>query len=231
MAIYRAFATIDSYVRGVPGSAKDSNFGASTYLRLGAQVPGGSKVSLDRPIGNFDVSVLAGRTISSAKLVRRITTSSSGGANAKLSRCTRPAGWVEDECTWNDYADALPWTDGGGDVDDVGPPAAVTFAMSSSGGDHEIAGLEAFVTDALDNRSGIVSMILRLVDEDPDSSTYELFSSKDNGANVWRLVIDYVEPLIADRRDRGRTPGRRPRRPAAALRPHAGRRPSKPSLP
>lgn len=188
------------------------NYGGNSAIQLGKQFIGESKSRLDRAIGNFNVDELAGAIINSAKLVREIVTVTNGGVDATLSRCTRPADWVELEVTWDDYRSGNAWTGGGGDFDDTGPPAVITYTEASATGIHEITGLEDFVEDALDNRGGLVSIILQLADEDPDETTRFQWWSKDKGSDIWRLVIDYTLP------DPGRRSiGRRPFAPGAPV--------------
>lgn len=201
MATLTVYASIDSTMKE---QDPDTAFGGSISITHGVMYLAGVKLEWNRGIGNFDVSALEGETINSAKLVREITQiNGAPGFNAKLSRCTRWDTWTE-MATWNDYAWTLPWTTGGGDYDDTGPPAAIVYAEAVATGEHEIAGLKPFVEDALDNRDGIVSLITRLDAEAPEVSRRITWRSKNYGSDIWRLVIDYGE-VIADRRRVGST--------------------------
>lgn len=190
MAVRHFEATIDSHMDGV--NNKDTNYGTDQTLFNSITYLGGDKAFLFRPIGNFDVSPVAGLTINSAKLVREITSVTNGGFSAILSRCTRPADWTEGGVTWNKYDGTNAWTDAGGDFDDTGPPAKIDYTEPTATGEHEITGLKDFVTDAIDNRSNIVSIIMRHSDENPASTTGAQFRSVDNGADIWHLVVDYT---------------------------------------
>ncbi len=170
----------------------DHNYGFQEGVGHRLQYAGEAKVSWRRAIGNFDVSALAGATINSAKLVREVSNIVNPGVEAKLSRCTRPSTWTEGGVTWNKWDGTTDWTTAGGDFDDPGPPGAITYTEPSSTGEHEILGLKAFVEDALDNRGGIVSIITRLWDEDPEVHTEYSWRSKEYGSNIWRLVVDYT---------------------------------------
>jgi len=96
--------------------------------------------------------------------------------------------------TWNKYDGVNAWTTGGGDTD-----AGLNFAYTeaSTTGEHTITGLLTLVEDALANRDGIVSMILRQ-DTDPGVTSYVQYHSLDPppfGTDYnWWLVIDYTPP-------------------------------------
>jgi len=176
----------------------DANYNLD-FCRVGPSYSGGSKDTLFRSIGNFDVSSLAGATISAAELHRQIISVSTGGFGAKIARCTRPSTWTEDGVTWNKYDGVNAWTAGGGDLD-----AGLEFAYleASANGDHVITGLGALVDDALANRSGVVSVILR-IQTDPGVSAFVDFMSRENTTN-WRFVVDYTPAAGA-----AAAPGRR----------------------
>lgn len=208
--------TIDSYMSGVQTG---TNFGGSTQIIHGLVYSGGTKLQWRRGIVNFDVSALSGAIITSAKLVREVlSVSGAGGVGARLSRCTRPAQWTESGVTWNMYDGVNLWTVGGGDLDDDAP-GKIDYSEPSATGDHEIAGLEGYIADALANRGGIVSIITRLQNETP-GVTQELNWWSREGANPWRLVVDNERPA----------PGRRSARPDRAVQ-TAGVRPSAPARP
>ena len=212
---------IDSMMGALPAAFKDVNFGAYIYIRHGVTYDGGTKSQWYRGIANFDVSDLAGAQINSAKLVREVWSLVNGGVLGKISRCTRPANWTEDGVTWNKYDGTSAWTAEGGDFDDGGPPAAITYSEPTSLGTHEITGLKDFVEDALDNRSGIVSIITRLALEVPGTTTRFVWWSKEHESDIWRLVIDYTLPNPG-RRGKGASPfarGAPDLRPVTAARP------------
>ena len=189
MAELTVDATIDSFMSETEA---DGNNGDQDFMVHDVVYSGEMKLQWRRSIVNFDVSALAGATINSAKLTRHIWSITNGGQSARLSRCTRPADWTEGGVTWNKYDGANSWTNGGGDVDDTGPPAKVDYTEPTATGDHDVTGLEAFVTDALDNRANIVPLITRLVDEDPGVTTQYAWRSIEYGSDIWRLVIDYT---------------------------------------
>ncbi|MDP3768699.1 MAG: DNRLRE domain-containing protein, partial [Dehalococcoidia bacterium] len=189
--MYKTYATKDSFMSATPASEKSINYGALTVVEHGIDYAGPDKSVWRRALGNFDVAPLSGRTINSAKLVRRMVFIAGSPVSARVSRCTRPADWVESEVTWLNYKSGSAWTAGGGDYDDV-TPVKVDYTEASGNGEHEITGLAAFVTDALNNRSGIVSVIMRLVEESPGVDQYYQWRAKEyGGRDRWRLVVDH----------------------------------------
>ena len=235
----RTFLPIrDSKMQGAPEFAQDLNYGGAQALRHIVLYSGETKTTWERAIVDFDVSELAKATIIAAKLVRDISSLASGaGPEAHLSRCTRAGDWVESQVTWLRYKSGADWTDAGGDFDDTGPPAALTYNEPTAAGEHEIGGLLPFVEDAIESRGDVVSLITRLADETPDADTGATWFAKDHPQS-WQLVVEYAPP------DRGRRPTptrapvglrRRPHPPASTagrvspMRPHVA--PSRPHLP
>ena len=222
----------DSKMQGIPEFAQALNYGGAPTLRHIVLYAGGGKSTWERTIVDFDVSELAQATIIAAKLVREISILSGGdGTEAKLSRCTRPGEWVESEVTWLRYKAGADWTANGGDFDDTGPPAVLTYDEPAITGEHEIGGLLAFVEDAIESRGSIVSLITRLSDETPDVNTGSTWFAKGH-AQSWRLVVEYASPdpgrrSIPRSSRRGSTTPRassRPARPQASARPQQPRR-------
>lgn len=188
-------ASKDSQMEGI--TYPNNNYGGATILSTVVMYASGTKAFLFRPIVNFDVSSIAGHTINSAKLVAVATSTSGSGWTAKVSRCTRPATWTEMGVTWNKYDGSNAWTAGGGDFDDT-TPAAVIFSDPGGAGSFDITGLVNHVTDAISNRSNIVSLILRLSDEDPGVNEGLGVKSREHAdtADRWYLEVDYT-PVVA----------------------------------
>ncbi len=196
MATIQIQASIDNYLIGVVPN-EDLNAGASISIAIGTFFSGETKLAIDRPIVNFDVSSIATATINSAKLVREVWSVTNGGFSAKLSRCTRPSTWVELNSTWNDYDAPISWSSVGGDFDDV-TPGVVTYTEASGTGSDEITGLLDYVTDAISNRSNIVSLILRASDEEPGATARNFWRSREYGteAERWYLEVDYTPAVV-----------------------------------
>ena len=179
----------------------NQNYGGNATMTHQVSYDVTGKVAWYRTIGNFHVSPLAGSKVNAAKLVREIYSITNGGQNARLSRCTRPAEWTEGGVTWNTYDGVNDWSNVGGDHDETGPPAAISYTEPTVVGVHEIAGLKDLVEDALANRGGVVSLITFLADEDPGMTTQYLWRSKEYGSAVWRLVVDHQPSFIPGGRD------------------------------
>ena len=180
-------ATIDSFMDYLNPTA---NWGTHTEVYQGPLYVAGGKASLYRGIGNFDVSSIASKTIISAFLRRQLQNAEGAPYDIKISRCTRPSTWTETGVTWNKYDWTNNWTSGGGDFDDT-TPAAVTFTETAPG-NFDIPGLKNHVTDAIANRSNIVSLILRNVDENPGVTKLSLwYSSESTIGTLWSLVVEW----------------------------------------
>lgn len=222
--------TIDSFM---DFSNPTTNYGSNVSIALGVLFAGGSKTAVRRPIANFDVSAIpVDAEIDAAELRVTVTLADSDPFQAIVERCTRPTTWTELGVTWNRYDGVNNWTLGGGDYDLINEvPPAVPFDAANASGPFVIEGLSAFVRDALDNRSGIVSLIIHNADENPIVSHRNVWLS---GA-FWSLVTDYTEAAAAvpppGRRSRLRTRDPRAARPAGVFRPAAPARPVRPRRP
>lgn len=179
--------TIDSAMEGLANP--DTNYGSSTGVLCGTIFLAGAKSQFWRAIANFDVSSISGETITAAKLRRNMTIDYGAERAETIYRCTRPATWTEAGVTWNKYDGSNAWTAAGGDYDGAAP-APVGYTPSSGTGWQEITGLLAFVTDAIASRSNIVSIIMRLDDENPASADAHQWSSA-QGGTPWELVVEY----------------------------------------
>ena len=211
------------------------NFGDLDLILMGLQFAGGEKLNLWRPIANFDVSALIGRQINDAKLVRTIyEVVGEPPWTATVYRCKRAEQWVELEVSWDEYAAGMPWdtpgAGGAGDVDTV-TPIPVTFTEATGPGDHEVLGMKGFVEDALAYRNGLVSIRPQIDDESYEGTRQASWFSKDNGSDIWRLVIDYLPANPGRRSPRGGA-RRSPRAGgASASRPNRSTRPVRPTQP
>jgi len=156
------------HIIGPPGHVFEHLTAEPNLARL--LFSGGSKTSIERAILNFDVSALSGLDYSGAVLHRNIENVIDGGGDLmQIARCTRPndvhrtgaarTDWVE-----YDHGTPNAWTSSGGGGDFVD---AFRYDAASATGAHEItdAGLETLVEDAVDNRSGILSIFIMCHDE------------------------------------------------------------------
>ena len=126
------------------------------------------------------------RRPSTARLDLFIILADAAPKTHRVVRCTRPAQWTENGVTWNKYDGTTLWTIEGGDFDDV-TPHAVSYVEAVAPGPHEVTGLGGFVRDALDLRSGIVSLLFRNEREVPPVSERSTWLA----GSFWSLVIDY----------------------------------------
>ena len=198
MATYSAYAKIDAHMDLV---SKDANYGATASVELGG-VFINDKSKFMRAIANFDVSALSGRTIDNAELRMLRSGLSNPGFDATIYRCTRPDGWTEGGVTWNKYDGSSDWTDAGGDFDEVTPTPKAISALPSPGW-NVFTGMKDFVTDAIDNRNGVVSLIIKADDENPPQTAWVSWQANDASIDVWRFVIDHSGAPIGARRERG----------------------------
>ena len=181
----------DSYMDSVN---PNTNYGNVT-IKMGVAVVVDQKGLQARAIGNFDVSILSGKTINSAVLYRSFQGGVGTNVACTVYRCTRPATWTEAGVTWNKYDGTNVWTAAGGDMDGT-TPTPVAFQT----GDNPLTGLVNFVTDALNNRNGIVSLILRLDNESPGESHWIAWENQEQSSGSplnlpWYLQVNYVGPV------------------------------------
>jgi len=180
----------------------DTNFGSFTTLDCLAFYILDVKSILRRVILDFDITAVAGETLTSAYARLHVFAVHAASAACTVYRCTRPASWVESEVTWTDYKDSTAWTAGGGDLEVANGEAVtpVSFVGPTATGWFDVTGLLEFATDAVANRSNIVSMIMKLDAEDPGSNDGFQFSSKETSGSKSHLVVTYDgEPAAARR--------------------------------
>lgn len=206
----------------------DTNFGALGTIGCGILRAGGAKDDTNHAIANFDVSAIPlDAIISGAVMHRLITLADPSPHSIDIQRCTRPTQWTENGVTWNKYDGVTVWTSGGGDRDNTTPPT-LTEVEPVAPGPYDVSGLGGFVRDALDNRNGIVSIIISNTDGDPPSTQRTKWLAQ----SFWTITIDYTlatapvqEP---GRRGSIRNQGGRPARPFP---PAQAQRPVRPYAP
>lgn len=227
MAQIAVSASIDSFM---DYASPTTNYGAGSTINQGVLIAGGTKSQVRRAIANFDVSAVPlSAVINAASMRRVITVPAAGQHGVRIARCTRPAQWTEGGVTWNTYNGTNAWVTGGGEYDDI-TPAAVSFIETNLGGAHLLGGLAGFVRDAIDLRSGVVSLLLRNEQEAPLVTERSAWLA---GAS-WQLLIDYnvaSEPGRRSATTGGRVPVARPRSPSAGRAPHRPTTPHEGSRP
>lgn len=147
----------------VQHESPDVHFTGALFLHCYVFDWGQPKYNLQRSILAFDLSSLIGSTILTASLTLHAY-SIVGVTAAKLSRSSHAVLWSNTLATWNDYAAPNPWASPGGGEDDTTPPF-VPFTTPSAIGLFTIDALAAHAQDALDNRSAMLSLIVRIVNE------------------------------------------------------------------
>ena len=198
-SIFAAEAT--QFIDGI-----DQDYAPAGLWNLGVEFLGTTKAFARRCLGGFDVfgqatagrPLLAADEITSAELVLNTTTViGSGGWAATIERIAR-ADWDYTSADWTRYRTGANWTAGGGDV--AAPPTAVGFTSPSAGGEFVIAGMTAFVTDAIANRGGKALLRLRANNEEPSQSQWCAFTASLSSSLRPRLRITYVaaEPSPID---------------------------------
>lgn len=125
----------------------------------------GDPVFQTRTLLLFNIQDFAGWTFGAASKLR-IFSLAPGGAvgigSINIKRATRL--WTENLVTWNKYDGVHAWTSAGGDF----TTPTVAFTLNGSETDfYDItgAGIAAFLQDALDSRSGILNILMKVETE------------------------------------------------------------------
>lgn len=175
-------ATRDTFIRGTQG---DTNF-EGNGLEVRVVIFGGSKTLWGRTLIEFDVSALIGQYVSidAAQLELNVYLNDGNASGAKVVRVKREnKPWTETGATWNKHNGVDPWhgagCDGANDKDTT-TPTQVSWTCPTANGWKTITGLAAFITDAIANRSNIVSLLLYLDDESDTGSSRGLSNARDD---------------------------------------------------
>lgn len=139
-----------------------TNYGTTDLLQVGNARVGSD--DFRRSLYKFDISSIpAGSVISSATLTLTGDYSTTGGVPSSGTfycyRCTR--NWVKGEATWTIYSTGNNWaTSGGGAGTDYVTTDGDSSVQQYTDTSLEFDGLAALAQDALDNRSGILNLIV-----------------------------------------------------------------------
>lgn len=177
----------------------DTNYGTAEDIYALINYAGGTKTSLYRAIGAFD---LTGTTSASVKNARLVIVTNTYGIlgwpfTVNIVRCTR-TNWTEAGVTWNKYDGTNNWTNAGGDIDTADPPQiAYSPPNVGTGVTLYIPSMEGLVKDAINNRANILSIIIKLVDEDPGFTKDLQWASKNNATPSirWYLETNFTEAV------------------------------------
>jgi hypothetical protein len=215
------------------------SFAPAGLWDLGVNYAGGSKSFVRRPLGAFDVfgaaasgrPLTAGDTVTAADLLLEAWSFlGPGGFAARVERITR-ADWDYTTANWNRYRTGANWTAAGGDVGT--PPAALAFSSPVAPGPQVVAGMLAFVTDAVANRNGRVTVRLKQDNEAPPASQWCSFDAALASPLRPRLRVTYVaaDPTPVDDPAGATLGAPRPQPAATPARPSTAGVPSSPSAP
>lgn len=188
----------DSKIQGAPEFAQHIDYGAAPALRCDVVYAGANKTGWERGIIEFDISFLDGKTLTAAKLTLPVAGLYNDGETVLVSRITRPGDWPEGKVDWIHYDHTSgTWTDEGADFDHTGPPAGFSFLIPASTGDLELtdSALLTLCNDALDNHSGILSLLIYLSDEDPGEDTVLSWTAATTELEItWTRLVERSYP-------------------------------------
>ncbi len=147
---------LDSYLEQDDSAVRH---GFKDEMKFGAEIGSlATHAVLELPLR----AIPAGAVVGSGTQLELVVGTAPGSmmSNAVCQRLNR-RGWDQPSVTWDRFMEGSDWTTPGGDVA-ISEPLAPTFTVSTSG-DITISGttFEAMVQDALDNRGGILSILLR----------------------------------------------------------------------
>lgn len=165
-------ASKDTYIQA---DAPNDNFGQVDRVFVRAIPFPEIKTQVLRTLLNFDISQLRPGTVATATLTLEALTASFS-PTATLFRLERQATWTTLGATWVSYDDPAQWTTLGGDFVTVDPPS-VPWTLPGAAGIFIFPDITPNAQKALDDLSGLVSIILLLDDEDPASDQGTAFAS------------------------------------------------------
>ncbi len=176
----------------------DINYGSNELMNVGFD-DADKNDPVYRALLEFDISDLVGEAIDAASELKVFVYTIDGGQAFTCHRFTKVI--VEGEVTWNKNHATSNWASPGGDF----AAPTVAFTGPSSTGYQVIltgSGLAAFLQDAIDNRSGIVYMILKADDEATQNEWS--FRAKEylGGGQEAKLTVVYDVPAVAGVRRR-----------------------------
>lgn len=172
-----------------------TNFGTSTAMAI---TWASGTTLIRRGLIRFDLSAIpAGSAISAAALTfnHADPTGDATGKALELHRITQPA-WTELGSTWNTYDGTNNWASAGGDF--VALAGATEAAPAAGGGAGTVEyDVKTLAQDALDERSGLLDLLIRL-DNESGSDYSCVLRSSDYTTALERplLAITYNAPPV-----------------------------------
>jgi hypothetical protein len=178
----------DTYI--ADGVLYNNNHGSDLVLVVGTQNLGKDSQTLFRAILRFDLTSLITATIVDATL----TLTAAGGnvtfETFSIHRLTQP-NWTEFGATYGAYDLGHPWATPGGDFDWV--PAQSLFLNSIQ--NLVFNQLKPLVEDAIENRSGILDVLIKGAADDGLQRLDCWSSGSGNPAFRPTLVVNYEHPV------------------------------------
>ena len=178
---------LDSYLDEADSAARH---GFKDEMKFGAEIAvSATHAVLEIPLR----AIPAGAVINTGTQLELVVGTSPSGtmSNAVCERLNR-RGWDQPTVTWDEFMEDAPWTTPGGDVA-IATPLEATFTVPTSG-DITISGsaFEALVQDALDNRGGILSILLRGADAETDTVSIRSGQYRDRSKTPKLTVVTTV---------------------------------------
>jgi len=183
------FASKDTYLDSLSPSAM--------YGTAGGMSVGPYFTIKYRIVIHFDLGVIPdGATIVTASLAMWCLTSAASGNGVvphKLKRLTQP-GWIENQCSWNDYKAATAWSLAGGDFTETD---ALDWTPPSAVGAFTISGLVTLASDAYVARSKQLHLLFMANDETVSTGHRTDIDTKESGTPSQRpkLTVTYEVPV------------------------------------
>lgn len=158
------FATKDTFIKTVGGP-----FGASVVIDAGYST--GKSSFTERGLITFDVSLLGTPYTVGTAYLNLYVKAFPAWVTFRTGRLTHS--WTEDYATWSNSDNGVPWSFPGGSYDLTDSVIFSTGGLTTGWWSIDAT---ALVQDAIDNRSSIVDLILRLVTESGDTQILSVSS-------------------------------------------------------
>lgn len=187
---------VDSYLSE---SAQSANFGATDNIVAGNIHATGVDYS-HRIVLQFDATDIPAYASVSSAVLTLDAISGSGISSTTFTAHRVTSTWTHLGVTWLTRDGSTAWTSSGGDYVAL---AADTTTAATSTSDLVFSSLAALVTDAIQNRSGIVYVMVKGPEDTGSSSFLNLVSSHNATGEKPKLVVTYTVPTftIADNGD------------------------------
>jgi len=166
----------DTYIAS---NSTGSNYGTITSVYTGYS--GGIRRTLIR----FNISSIPAGSVITLATASLYCSNGNASVSNMLYRCTKA--WTESGATWNKYDGTNAWASAGGDWD-ASLYSNALVPVTSQWSDFNAKDL---VTDALANRSGILSLIMK--DSNEVASNYSSYKSSDNTSDTPHRPKIHVE--------------------------------------